>query len=424
MAYRPHIVIIVVNLPVERDRRVIRESLALEQAGYRVTVICPQGAEKLRHLPGSRDTAIRSFRQPFGGQGILSFAVEFLWAFACVSWRLAGLVLRQRVTAVQACNPPDVFWPLALVMRALRKPFVFDHHDLSPELYEIKTDRPRPVVRWLLRLNEKLSMRCASWVVSTNESYRQIAIERGGCQPDRVTVVRNGPAAAEVTSSPEARTGARRRIVYLGVINEQDRVDIAVNAAARLAEMRGRDDWELVIAGDGECLAALQSMVTDGKLDDIVRFTGWLGGSEVDQLLASATIGIQPDPRTRMAELSTMAKTVEYVARGVPVVATDLLETVRITEGAARYVATASPDEFAKVIHEMLDDERSLASMREAGLRLFASDLAWEHQARAYIGVWDQLVPRPAAIPQPRSDVSLSGQNPPVGKPLTQRDSS
>ncbi|MBB5872078.1 glycosyltransferase involved in cell wall biosynthesis [Allocatelliglobosispora scoriae] len=381
-------------------------------------MICPSGEEKLKHLPGSRDTAIRSFRQPFGGQGVISFAVEFIWAFLAVSWRLMGLVLRQRVRAVQACNPPDVFWPLALLMRALRKPFVFDHHDLSPELYEIKTDQPKGLVSWLLRVNEKLSMRCASWVVSTNESYRQIAIERGGCRPDRVTVVRNGPSATEVTGSATAPVGPRKRIVYLGVINEQDRVDIAVNAAARLAEMRGREGWELVIAGDGECLPALRSMVSDGKLDDVVSFTGWLGGAEVDALLASATIGIQPDPRTRMAELSTMAKTVEYVARGVPVVATDLLETVRITEGAARYVTSASPDEFAKALDEMLDDERALLSMREAGLRLFAADLAWEHQARKYISVWQRLAPVSRTIPQPRADVSLTGQNPPVNEPI------
>src|SRR6201991_1647814 len=199
---RGHVVIVVVNLPVERDRRVIRECLALEEAGYRVTVICPRGSAGLTRLPGSRSTDIRSFRQPLAGGGVLSFAFEFAWALLAVTARLLGLMLRTRVDAVQACNPPDVFWVLALMLRALGRPFVFDHHDLSPELYECKTDRPKPVVVRLLRLLEWLSWRCATAVIATNESFRELAVGRGGCPPDRVVVVRNGPSLAEVSGRP------------------------------------------------------------------------------------------------------------------------------------------------------------------------------------------------------------------------------
>lgn len=398
----PHIVIVVVNLPAERDRRVIRQCQSLESAGYRVTVICPRGTPRLSVLPGTRATRVRAFPQPFAGAGVLTFAAEFAWALAAVTARLLGLMLRDRVDAVQACNPPDVFWLVGLLMRAVGRPFVFDHHDLSPELYECKSDRPRPVVLRVLRLFEKLSWRCASAVISTNESYRELAISRGGCAPDRVVVVRNGPSLAEVAAPvgipalPAPRTG-QRTIVYLGVINPQDRVDTAVLAAERLIRIRGPRDWRMVVAGDGECLPELRRLTTERGIDHVVRFTGWLDAEAVDALLRSATIAIQPDPRTRMAELSTMAKTVEYVARGLPVVAVDMLETRRTADRAASYVPTGSPEELARALDRLLDDARARRAMREVGRRRFTEQLAWDHQARSYLGLWERLLRRAPA---------------------------
>lgn len=407
---RPHIVIVVVNLPAERDRRVIRECQALEAAGYRTTVICPRGPRRPGVLPGTTSTAIRSFPQPLAGTGVLSFAAEFAWSLIAVTGRLLGIMTRTRVDAVQACNPPDVFWPMALLLRALGRPFVFDHHDLSPELYECKTDRPRSVILWILRLFERLSWRCASAVISTNESYRELAIGRGGCDPDRVVVVRNGPTLAEVgvpaprsgepAGAPPGGTGpadTRRTIVYLGVINPQDHVDIAVRAAERLVGLRGNHDWRMIIAGDGESLPGLRRMAVERAVEDVVQFTGWLDAQEVDTLLRSASIAIQPDPPTRMAHLSTMAKTVEYVARGLPVVAVDLLETRRTAEAAATYVPTGDPEELAKALDHLLGDENARRAMESVARRRFTEQLAWDHQAKSYIRLWDRLLrPSPA----------------------------
>jgi glycosyltransferase involved in cell wall biosynthesis len=401
---RPHIVIVVVNLPAERDRRVIRECRALEDAGYRLTVICPRGPQRLGLLPGTAGTRIRSFPQPFAGAGVLSFAGEFAWALTAVTGRLFALMLRGRVDAVQACNPPDIFWALGLVLRALGRPFVFDHHDLSPELYECKTDRPYPLVSRVLRLFEKLSWRCASAVISTNESYRRLAIERGGCTPERVVVVRNGPTLAEVGAEPRAAAGPvpaprtepadrRQTIVYLGVINPQDHVHAAVLAAERLVALRGHQDWRLVVAGDGDCLPELRRLAAARGIEHVVRFTGWLEADEVDSLLRSASIAVQPDPPSRMTDLSTMAKTVEYVARGVPVVAVDLLETRRTAGEAASYVPHGTPEELAMALHRLLGDEPARAGMRAVARRRFVEQLAWDHQAKSYIRLWGRLLP-------------------------------
>ncbi len=406
---RPHVVIAVVNLPAERDRRVIRECTALESAGFRVTVICPRGREQYDRLRGTRDTAVRTFRQPFAGTGVVSFAVEFAWSFLCVAWHLAVLVTTQRVIAVQVCNPPDAFWPLALLLRATGRPWVFDHHDLCPELYECKTPSPRPLVSRTLVALERLSVRCASAVVSTNGSYRDIAVRRAGCRPEKVAIVRNAPTMAEVGGpAEETDAGAERRggpdghtrtIAYVGVLNPQDRVDIAIHTARLLLDLRGPTGWEMVIAGDGECLADLRRLADTLELGGVVRFTGWLEAPEVDQLLRRSTVAIQPDPPTQMAELSTMAKTVEYLARGVPVVAASLLET-RYSAGAAGvYVPTGTAEEYAKAIDQLLDDAPALAAMRQAGLTRFRTTLAWEHQAEVYLGVWRRLLP--AAVDWP-----------------------
>ncbi|WP_422773446.1 glycosyltransferase family 4 protein [Plantactinospora sp. WMMC1484] len=392
---RPHVVIVVVNLPAERDRRVIRECQALEAAGYRASVICPRGPRRLTVLPGTTATRIHSFPQPLAGRGVLSFAAEFAWALIAVATRLLGLMLRTRVDAVQACNPPDVFWVIGLLMRALGRPFVFDHHDLSPELYQCKAGEPRASVLWLLRLFERFSWRTATAVVATNESFRELALRRGGCPPEKVVVVRNGPALAEVRHgegpTPE---DSRQRVVYVGVINPQDNVEATVLAAERLAGLRGTEDWELVVAGDGESMPELRRLATERGVDDVVRFTGWLEAEEVDALLCSASVAIQPDKPSPMAEMYTMAKTVEYVARGVPVVAVDLLETRRTAEKAASYVENGSPDEFAKAIDQLLSDERARAAMSATGRQRFVDELAWDHQVKSYIRLWDRLLRR------------------------------
>lgn len=392
---RPQITILVANLPAERDRRVIRECLTLEAHGCDVTVIAPRGDRKLKILPGSRNTRLKPYPIVVQGGGFTSFVIEFAWSFAWIAMRLFGEVLRGRAHAVQVCNPPDVYWPLALVLRALGRPWVFDHHDLSPEVYATRMDgRPNPLVYRTLVALEWLTLRTATEVVATNESYRENALKRG-VLPERITVVRNGPAAAEVAAEGHEDPADRgHRIVYLGVLGRQDNVEGAVLAAEHLARLRGRTGWQMVIAGDGEQLPALEKLVAEKGLNDLVTFTGWLDAAAVDEVLRGATVAIQPDLPTRMNQLSTMAKTVEYLARGVPVVAVDLVETRRTTGDAAAFVPTGTPAEFAAALDTLLDDAPARRRMRTVGLARFHELLSWEHQATAYVRVWDRVLAR------------------------------
>ncbi len=393
MTVRPHIAILVANLPAERDRRVIRECLSLEANGYDVTVIAPRGEAGLRVLPGSRNTRLRPYPVFVYGSGVLSYAFEFVWSFACIAVRLVGEVSRGRAHAVQVCNPPDVYWPLALLLRAIGRPWVFDHHDLCPEVYATRSNgNPNPWVYRILTGFEWLTMRTATAVIGTNESFREIALGRG-VPPDRVIVVRNGPSFDEIRPATGAES-AEHKVVYLGVMGPQDNVEGAVLAAEELARRRGRDDWRMILAGDGESMPDLRKLVAERGLGDVVEFAGWLRGPEVDDLLRTATIAIQPDLPTRMNSLSTMAKTIEYLGRGVPVVAVDMIETVRSAGDAAHYVPTGAPAEFAEAIDELLNDPERRSSMREVGLRRFRETLSWEHQAAEYIRLWDRLLAR------------------------------
>jgi glycosyltransferase involved in cell wall biosynthesis len=405
MARRPSVSILVANLPAERDRRVIRECLSLEAAGFDVTVIAPRGDKSLKILPGSRGTRLRPYPVKILGSGPVTFAIEFGWSFLCVAVRLLGELLRGRAQAVQVCNPPDVYWPLALLIRAIGRPWVFDHHDLCPEVYATRSNgSPNKVMFRTLVALEWLTLRTATHVFATNESFKENA-ERRGVRPGKVTVVRNGPAANEI-APVEPVAGGEHRIVYLGVIGPQDNVEGVVLAAEALRHRRPARDWRVVIAGDGEQMPVLTKMVADRGLGDVVEFAGWLDGSAVDDLLRSATVAIQPDLPTRMNDLSTMAKTVEYLGRGVPVVAADLTETRRSAADAAVYVPTGSGEEFAEAIDDLLDDPERRAQMRKEGLARFAERLSWDHQARMYIAIWKTLL----AKKLPKSTVEIPRQ--------------
>lgn len=404
-----HVTILIANLPAEKDRRVIRQCLSLEAAGFSVTVIAPRGDAALKTMPGTRDTRLRPYPVPVYGAGILSFAFEFVWSFLCIAVRLIGEVFAGRAHGVQVCNPPDVYWPLALLLRALGRPWVFDHHDLCNEVYATRSGgNPNRYVYRTLELFEWLTMRTATMVSSTNESFREIALGRG-VKPEKVIVVRNGPSKQELVA-PDAEPDGLQRIVYLGVLGPQDNVRGAVLAADELTRLRGRTGWRCIIAGDGEELAALKALAAERKLDDVVEFPGWLGPRAVDELLRQATCAIQPDLATRMNQLSTMAKTVEYLGRGVPVVAVDLLETRRTAGEAAIYVPTGDAAEFAKALDELLRDDAQRQRMRRIGLERFQTMLAWDQQAEPYVAMWKRLLAKRLGptIPAPRSSQSTS----------------
>lgn len=405
-----HVVIVVTNLPFDRDRRVQREAVSLVEAGYDVTVISPRGRERVEfQMPAG--ITLRAFAAGVEGRGMATWLVEYLWCFCWVTALLVRVARRRRIDVVQVCNPPDLFWPIAPIARALGCAWVFDHHDLWPEMYDAQGGRSR-LVRLALRAAERLSVQTASAIVATNASFRDLEVARDHAAPERIVVVRNGPTFDEVPSPPiDVPTAPPYDVVYLGVMGQQDGVDVVVSAAAYLVHQLGRRDVRFVVMGDGVMLPCLRRMVRDLGVESHVELPGWVTPEEAAARLRCAAVALQPDQPSRLNDLSTMAKTIEYMAHGVPVVAADLLETRRSAGDAAVYVSPATAAAYADAINRLIDDPSSRRHMSLEGRRAVAQRLAWEHQAVGYaalyerltrrrVGSDDSLAPHPDAVDQ------------------------
>ena len=391
---RGHAVIIIQNLPLRLDRRVRNECRALLDAGYDVSVICPKedAAEADRHeIDGA---VVYSYRAPEGASGLVSYVREFIvcWLQAA---RLTVRVNRERrFDVLQACNPPDTYWLLGAWWKLRGRRFVFDQHDLCPEVYEARFGKRGFLHRALLWL-ERQTYRVADRVVSPNPSYRDLAVQRGRVPQARTAVVMSTPDPERMKRAaehPQLRGGFHHLVCYVGIMGPQDGVDAFLAAIDAYVHELGREDTRFALLGFGDSLADLRAECTRRGLDTWVSFTGRVDHDELGRWLSTADLGVTPDPQNEFNHRSTMNKTLEYMAHEVPVVATALQETKRCAAEAAVYVSGADPVETAGAIADLLDDPQRRAAMGRAGRARIETELAWALQARAYVGVFDQLV--------------------------------
>jgi glycosyltransferase involved in cell wall biosynthesis len=399
MGVTRRILIIVQNLPVPFDRRVWLECQALVAAGYRVVVVCPKGKGDPAHEV--IDTVeLYKYRPYAPGGSKLSFVTEYAYSFAATAWLTLKARRKGRFAVMQACNPPDIFWPLGIALRALdRTKFVFDHHDLCPELFESRFPNGSRRLHQVLLALERRTHRTAAHVISTNDSYREIAINRSGKKPQDVTVVRTGPDPDKLRrgpAEPEQRRGRTHLAAYIGVMGPQDGVDIVVRAADVIVHEMGRDDIAFTLIGKGDCFDELVALRDKLKLDGHVEFTGRAPDELVKTVMSIADLGLSPDPKNPLNDVSTMNKTMEYMSFGLPVVAFDLKET-RVSAGdSAVYVTPAGDTErdvlnYARAIAELADDEAERLRMGKLGRARVEDELAWAYQEQSYVAVYDRL---------------------------------
>ncbi|HTZ43831.1 MAG TPA: glycosyltransferase family 4 protein [Jatrophihabitans sp.] len=405
MRSRRRVLIIVQNLPVPLDRRVWLECLALRAAGVGVSVICPKGPGDpwRQQLEGVR---IYKYPPPPAARGVLGYAVEFGYCWLVTALLSVLVAVRDGFAVIQACNPPDTYWALALLWRPFGKRFVYDQHDLNPEVFLSRFGEPTgragraqlAVIRWL----ERRTYRTADRVISTNESYRAIALGRGGRAPEDVTVVRSGPdttAMRPIEPSPALRRGRAHLAAYLGVMGPQDGVDLALRALAVLVHERGVTDCHFALLGFGDCLAELRELAVQLRLEDYVTFTGRVGPDEIAEYLSSADVGICPDPKSPLNDVSTMNKTMEYMAYCLPVVSFDLVET-RVSAGeAAVYVPSGDLAGFASAWQALLDDPDERVRLGLLARHRVSAELDWAPQAERYVSVFAGLLGRALRLP-------------------------
>lgn len=398
VAVRPRSVLIIVqNLPVPLDRRVWLECRALVDRGYQVSVICPKGPGdgNFELVDGVR---LHKYYPAPRATGLIGYLLEFGYCWL----RAALLSLRVKRTAgfdvIQACNPPDTYWALALLFRPLGVRFVYDQHDLNPEVYASRFGRRSGLLYRGLLLLERCTYVLADHVVSTNDSYRHVALTRGRKRPDQVTVVVSGPDASAMRRGPERpqlRQGRRHLCCWLGIMGPQDGVDLVLHATRHLVDELGRRDVQIALLGFGDCLAGLRRLARDLEVEEYVTFTGRAGPRLIADYLSTAAVGITPDPSNPLNDVSTMNKTMEYMAFGLPVVASDLKEA-RVTAGdAAVYVPPGDPGALGDEIARLLDDPDRRAAMGRLGRRRIEEELAWEHQAPAYVSVFERVIGPP-----------------------------
>ncbi len=387
-----HILMIVENLPLPFDRRVWMEATTLRRAGYEVSIICPTGkgydAEHEvidginihRHpLPPEGERALGYFRE---------YAHALRWEF-----RLARRIWKEHpFDLVHICNPPDLLYLVAGWFKRFHGVRVlFDQHDLNPELFEAKYRKRGPFHRALL-LAERATFRTADVVVSTNESYREVALTRGKKSPEDVFIVRSGPRLEDfspVAPDPQWRNGRAHLVGYVGVMGEQEGLDHVLDAAQHL-RTTGRDDIHWMLVGGGPALERLRQRARDMGIDDIVEFPGRVPDKQLIERLSTTDVCVSPDTSSPFNDKSTMNKVLEYMALGKPVVQFDLTEGRRSAGDASLYAADDDPKNLANLIAELLDDPERARNMGALGRRRMETELEWRFQEPILLAAYDR----------------------------------
>jgi glycosyltransferase involved in cell wall biosynthesis len=395
--------ILVENLSVPFDRRVWQECTTLRDAGWEVHVICPRG-EKRDTEPEAVIDGVRIHRYPL--RAATGGPAGYLREYGSALWHTVRLARKVGpVDVVHACNPPDLLFLPALMLKRQGARFVFDQHDLVPELYLSRFDRGKDLLYRAVCAMERRTYRAADIVLATNESYRDVAVRRGGRRPEDVFVVRSAPDIDRfhpVPAEAELKRGKPHLLCYLGVMGPQDGVDYALRALAKLRDELGRSDWHAVFIGAGDAFDAMVDLSRQLGLSEQVQFTGRIPDADLVRYLSTADVCLSPDPRNPLNDVSTMNKVLEYMVMGRPIVSFDLREA-RVSAGDAAVYAPANDEaEFAELITVLLDDPEQRARMGKIGQERISGQLSWRNSQASLLAAY-------AAACRDHTPVSVGG---------------
>lgn len=381
--------IIVENLPVPFDRRVWQEARSLRDAGYRVSVICPKGKGYERGHEVCE--GIEIYRHGiWEASGAAGYLLEYGWALSAEFFLTLKVFLRTRFKILQACNPPDLLFPIAIFFKIFGVRFIFDHHDLNPELYEAKLVRRNGFFYRILCWAEWLTYRTANISIAPNESFREVALARDAMEPERVFLVRSCPDLKDVHFSPrlELKQGKPYLVAYLGVMGQQEGLDLLMEAIEYIVRKRNRQDIHFVLIGGGTEKPYIQALCAVKRLDAVVEFTGKLNSADYAPYLSTADVCVAPDPKNPMNDKSTMNKILDYMAYSRPTVLFDLTEGRRSAGDAALYARPNDPADFAEQILKLLDSEPLRRQLGECGRKRIEERLNWETESKVLLAAY------------------------------------
>lgn len=389
-----HVLIVVENLPLPFDRRVWQEARTLKAAGAHVSIICPTGKGHEARRETIEGVEIYRHLLPLEAKGALGFLLEYgaaLFWETVLSWRI---FFGRRFDVIQGCNPPDLIFLVALPFKLFGVKYIFDHHDINPELYEAKFNK-RGFFWQLMKLFEKLTFSAANVSIATNESYKAIAVERGGMKPEQVHVVRSGPDLSRLKKVPPVdawKNGRAHMVGYVGVMGEQEGIDLLIDAAYHIVREKGREDVQFVLVGGGPALDDLRKMTSEKGLADFITFTGRAPDQELFEVLSTMDIGVNPDRVNAMNDKSTMNKIMEYMSLEKAMVQFDVTEGKFSAREASLYAKPNDPIDMAEKICELLGDPDRRAAMGKYGRERVVEELNWQHQIDPLLSAYRQAL--------------------------------
>jgi glycosyltransferase involved in cell wall biosynthesis len=393
-ARRKRVLILVENLPVPFDRRVWQEATTLRDAGYVVSVICPTGKGYERKVETIGGIDIYRYRL-YEAASVAGYAIEYPVALVCTFALALRVCWRKGFDVIHACNPPDLFFLIGAFFKLFGKKFLFDHHDINPELYAAKFGARGFWHRLLLKL-EYWTFRTADVSIATNESYRRIARGRGRMPHDRVFVVRSGPSLERMRVLPprdSLKRGRRFLVGYIGVMGAQEGIDYLLRAVRHVVFHFGRRDIQFGLVGGGTSLAQMQALAINLDVSEFVTFTGRVADDDMLAMLNTADICVNPDVANELNDLSTMNKVMEYMALGKPIVQFDLTEARYSAQDAAVYARRNDAADLAVKMVELIDDPARRAAMGALGRRRIVEELEWRHEAPKLLAAYRALWP-------------------------------
>lgn len=387
------VLILLENSTYPQDPRVRQESRVLATNGYQVSVIAPSDNQPFHEV--IEDIHVYRYPEPPIANGALGYIVEFGYSLLAIFLLSFIVLVRHGFHIIHANNPPDILVLIAIFYKLLGKKFVFDHHDLAPEMYQVMfPDHGKNIIYRTLLFFEKLSCRVADGVIETNQSYQENDVARNNVSPSKITIVRNGPKLdwqnigkpAEGLDRPGKIT-----IGYAGNIGHHDGLDYLLKALHEMAFKQHRTDFFCFVFGGGDAYEDMRRLAGELNLDEYIHFTGWLDIEEVLPSLNELDICVAPEPANSYNSQSTMIKIMEYMAVGKPVVAFDLKEHRRSAQDAAVYVQGDDPVDLATEIMRLMDDPQLRAELGEKGRERIETELAWEYQAKQLLNAYSRL---------------------------------
>lgn len=376
------VLIIVENLPSPFDRRVWQEATALRDNGAIVSIICPTGKGYEKRYEMIDDIAIYRHNLPFEADSALGYLMEYSCALFWESFLAWKCFFTRGFDVIHACNPPDLIFLVALPFKLLGKKFVFDHHDINPELYIAKFNRKDFFYKLMIFL-ERMTFRSAKVCIATNQSYKQIAVERGGKNPDDVFVVRSGPSLARlkiIDPVPELKKGRQYLVGYVGVIGKQEGLAYLIEACEYIITNMNRKDVHFICVGGGTELEIVKEYAKEKNVDDYFTFTGRVSDQELLEALNTADLCVNTDEYNEMNDKSTMNKIMEYMALAKPIVQFDLTEGRYSAQEASLYANHNDSIDLAEKICELLDDPDRRKKMGEYGFARVKNELEWNYE--------------------------------------------